>query len=156
MQDDGQPLRRRVPGDARSAPGPSTRPVLSPTVLRRACRRLSTPQKAEAALEDEQPTGPIPRVIDSSLNGANGAARHDTADTARGRTSRKGKRGQAAASSALRRRRRGSAAASGGTDPAQGSTATGTAPPQGRPAANGTQPPQPGPAQPAAPEKRPA
>ncbi len=142
MQDDGQPLRRRVPGDARSAPGPSTRPVLSPTVLRRMQAAVDA-AKAEAALEDEQPTGPIPRVTDTSLNGVNAAAGHDAADTDRGRMSRKGKRSPAAVSSAIRRRRRDSA-------PATGTAANGTA------AASGTVPAKDtAPAQPAAEEKRP-
>jgi hypothetical protein len=61
MEDD-LPLRRRVPGAARSAPAPSARPVLADSVLLRMQAAIDA-AKTELDEHDKDPdTEPIPAV----------------------------------------------------------------------------------------------
>src|SRR5215469_5004205 len=109
MKDDGQPLARRVPGEIRSALGPSRRPVLSPAELRRMQAAVDA-AKAEAAALDDEPTGPLPRINGSSppsnasgITVDPGAAGTDRVAVTKGRT----KLRHSGSSSVVRHTRRG-------------------------------------------------
>ena len=125
MEDDGQPLRRRVPGEARSAPASSGRPVLSQSVLLRMQAAVDA-ARAEAASQDDAPTGPLARVTGApsadEISSENGSK--ERADRGRGKRPEP-KRSHPAVPSVIRRRRRAEEPASG-TASVEPATANGT------------------------------
>jgi hypothetical protein len=108
MEDDNLPLRRRVPGEARSAPVPSRRPVLSEAQLRRMRAALDA-ARAEGAAPDKDSATPLPRDSRTSPAGTANATTGSpaTAGTAReAAAERDVKPSHAAVSSFIRRSRR--------------------------------------------------
>ena len=62
MEDEGLPLRRRVPGAARAGPGSSVAPVLPDAVLRRMQAAVDA-ARVDVVVHDQDPTtDPIPRI----------------------------------------------------------------------------------------------
>jgi hypothetical protein len=142
MEDDNLPLRRRVPGEARSAPAPSRRPVLSEAQLRRMQSAIDA-ARAEAAVQDKESTGPPPHMSGTSPAGARSATtgRPATAGIDRQAAAQSSTQSEATAEgsakrsysavSFIRRSRRSAAPVSGGVHPPPAAgTRPGLAPPE--------------------------
>jgi len=115
MEDDNLPLRRRVPGEARSAPAASRRPVLSEAQLRRMQAAIDA-ARAEAAGPDSDSAGSLPRGSGTPTARAASATtdRPATAGTDREAASAgSAKPGHTAVSSFIRRARRSATAVDG-------------------------------------------
>ena len=157
MEDDSLPLRRRVPGEARSAPAASRRPVLSEAQLRRMQAAIEA-ARAEAAAPDNDSTTSLPRdsgtsraAAASATTGRPAAAGTDPEAAAEGSA----KPSHAGVSSFIRRSRRSATPVSGAlhsppdlappqtpapTLPAYGSRAAAPAQPDTLPKRSPTQP----------------
>ena len=74
MEEEGLPLRRRIPGAARAAPGPSARPVLSEPLLERMQAAIDAAKGPPANQDPEPLTEPIPRIVTSVAGSSETAA----------------------------------------------------------------------------------
>jgi len=118
MEDDSLPLRRRVPGEARSAPAASRRPVLSEAQLRRMQAAIDA-ARADTAASDNDSTSLLRDSGTSRAAAASATTGHPATAGTDPDTAAEGsaKPSHAAVSSFIRRSRRSAAPSSGAVQP---------------------------------------